>query len=335
MQRSLELARLGKKFVSPNPMVGAVIVFNNRIIGEGFHQRHGGPHAEVNAINSVKNKELLKESTIYVSLEPCSHFGKTPPCADLIIAHKIPRVVIASVDSNAVVCGNGITKLKQAGIEVITGVLEMESNQLNKAFNCYHQEKRPFVILKWAQTKNGFIDQIRTTSRTKALSISNNESSRWVHKLRSEVDAILIGKTTALLDNPSLTTRLIAGESPIRVVLDFDLKLPSNLRLFTDGGRTIVLNQMKSIQIKNLEYVQVEDRSIKSILEVLFTHQILSVLVEGGTNTLQQFIDAQLYDEAFVIKSDMVIKSGVKAPTLNTNYSTLIKNRTDQIFVYD
>ena len=179
-------------------MVGSVIVHNNLIIGEGYHQKYGGPHAEVNAIKSVKDKSLLKESTIYVSLEPCSHFGKTPPCADLIISHKIPKVVIAAIDANAIVCGNGIKKLKDAGIHVTTGVLEQNSNELNKFFNTFHQKKRPFIILKWAETQDGFIDRIRTKSNPKALKISNSFSSKWVHDLRSKVDAILVGKNTAL-----------------------------------------------------------------------------------------------------------------------------------------
>jgi len=335
IKRCLELAELGKGTVSPNPMVGSVIVLDNKIIGEGFHHKAGEPHAEVNAINSVQNQELLKQATIYVSLEPCSHFGKTPPCADLIIEKQIPKVVIAAIDSNAVVCGNGISKLKKAGIDVITGVLEKEANQLNKTFNTFHQKKRPFIILKWAETANGFIDSVRVNSDEASLKISNEASSRWVHKLRSEVDTILVGKNTALLDNPTLTTRKWAGKNPIRVVIDKDLSLPHNLKLFIDGSPTLVMNGIKSSKENDVEYIKISGDFITGIIEELYHRKIQSVLIEGGANTLQQFIDLNLWDEAFVIKSKLEITSGVKSPKMTVKYATIVNVGSDQIFIYD
>lgn len=335
IRRCLELAELGKGIVSPNPMVGSVIVLENEIIGEGFHHKAGEPHAEVNAINSVKNKELLKQATIYVSLEPCSHFGKTPPCADLIIENQIPKVVIASIDSNARVCGNGISKLKKAGIDVITGVLEKDSNQLNKTFNTFHKKKRPFIILKWAETANGFIDTNRKNSDVPSLKISNEASSRWVHKLRGEVDALLVGKNTAFLDNPTLTTRKWAGKNPIRVVIDKDLSLPKTLNLFTDGLPTLIMNKTKSSTENAIEHIKITEEFIPELTKQLYQRNIQSVLVEGGAKTLQQFIDLNLWDEAFVIKSKLKITSGVESPKISTKYATIVTMGSDQIYVYD
>ena len=237
IKRCLELAALGKGNVAPNPMVGSVIVHNNIIIGEGYHMQYGGPHAEVNAINAVHNKSLLEHSSIYVSLEPCSHHGKTPPCADLIIKSKIPHVVIASVDANAVVCGNGINKLKLAGIKVEVGVLEDESKRLNSAFNTFQNEKRPQVILKWAESADGFIDHHRNSRHESAAQISNPLSSMWVHKLRSETDAILVGRNTVNLDNPSLTTRKWFGKNPVRVIIDTNLKANITSQVLTDQNK--------------------------------------------------------------------------------------------------
>lgn len=334
ISRCLELAVLGKGKTSPNPMVGSVIVLDDKIIGEGFHHKAGAPHAEVNAINSVENHDLLKRATIYVSLEPCSHFGKTPPCADLIIEKQIPKVVIATIDSNATVCGNGIAKLKQAGIEVITGVLEKEANLLNKAFNTFHQKKRPFIILKWAETKDGFIDKIRTDSSEPSLKISEEASSIWVHKLRSKVDAILVGKNTALLDNPTLTTRKWDGKNPVRVIIDKDLSLPKNLKLFTDGLPTIIMNGNISSTESNIKHIRVKEPFIEGVIDALYKNHIQSVLIEGGTKTLQQFIDLNLWDEAYVIKSNLPIYSGVKAPQITTKMPTIVTLNSDQIFQY-
>ena len=318
-------------------MVGAVIVYENKIIGEGYHQQFGGPHAEVNAINSVQNKSLLSKSTIYVSLEPCSHFGKTPPCADLIITHRIPKVVIAAIDSNAVVCGNGISKLKAAGIEVVTGILEIEANQLNRAFNTFHQKKRPFIILKWAETTDGFIDAIRTDASTPALKVSSNASSRWVHQLRSQTDAILVGKTTALLDNPSLSTRKVAGKNPIRIVIDLRLELPRSLNLFDQKIPTLVFNTVKSNKIENLEFIKVESgiNLLPKLLTQLWERQIQSLLVEGGAVTLQNFIDQKLWDTIYTIKSPLILKKGINAPIPPPQPYTTFNMSTDKINCYE
>lgn len=337
IKRCLELAELGKGNVSPNPMVGAVIVWNNTIIGEGYHQKYGEAHAEVNAINAVADKSLLSKATIYVSLEPCSHFGKTPPCADLIISHKIPKVVIASMDTNAVVCGNGISKLKAAGIEVITGVLEKEAQELNGSFNTFHQKKRPLVILKWAETKDGFIDNIRTNNSTPALKISNNACSIWVHKIRSEVDAILVGKKTAELDNPTLSTRKWAGKSPIRIVIDHNLALSRNLKVFDNSVNTLIFNNIKSEKKSQTEFIKLENTSefYHQLLHELWKKNIQSVLVEGGAQTLQSFIDNQIWDKAFVIQNEIILNTGVKAPDLKQHTENIITINHNKIFCYE
>ena len=318
-------------------MVGAVIVHNDIIIGEGYHQKLGGPHAEVNAINSVKNKSLLKSSTIFVSLEPCSHFGKTPPCSDLIIEHQIPSVVIASVDSNAVVCGNGIKKLIDAGIKVVTGVLENESNRLNKYFNTFHQKKRPFIILKWAETSDGFIDHFRINKSTKALKISNSSTSRWVHQLRAEVDAILVGRNTVLSDNPSLSTRLVDGKSPIRIIIDTQLSLPRNLNVFDGSVQTLIFNYKKNAEQNNLKYVKLDSSKdlINQLLRHLWSINIQSVLVEGGTYTLQKFIDHKMFDQVFRIKSVKKISAGISAPKIQHNVKETIPFQEDTIIYYE
>lgn len=319
IRRCLEIAKLGNGSVSPNPMVGAVIVVNDEIIGEGFHRKYGEPHAEVNAINSVKNQTLLTQATIYVSLEPCSHFGKTPPCADLIIEKQIPRVVIAAIDSNSVVCGNGISKLKAAGIDVITGVLEHESNELNKAFNTFQIHKRPFIILKWAETLDGFIDKQRNSANISALKISNQETSIWVHQLRSEVDAILIGKNTGLLDNPNLNTRKWKGKNPTRVVIDRKLSIPNNFHIYNQEVPTLIFNDIKSGKDGIVEFIHVSetDSLNKIILKELYLRDFQSVLVEGGAKTIQSFIDQGLWDKMYQIKGHFSIQSGVSAPILS------------------
>lgn len=331
------MAKLGHGRVSPNPMVGAVIVVDNQIIGEGFHQKFGGPHAEVNAINSVADKSLLQKATIYVSLEPCSHFGKTPPCADLIIKHQIPKVVIAAIDSNAKVCGNGIAKLKKAGIEVITGILEDESNRLNQTFNTFHQKKRPFITLKWAESADGFIDHIRNDRSTPAQKISNSSASRWVHQLRSESDAILIGKHTALLDNPSLTTRKWDGSHPTRIIIDSNLELPESLNLFHDQVDTLIFNRKKSGQKNHVSFIQIPDTAdtLDFILKHLWEIQIQSLLVEGGTYTLQQFIDHELFDSAYIIKSQHSLSHGVAAPRIPRTYNNCKVLYNNEILIYE
>ncbi|MDB5223900.1 MAG: diaminohydroxyphosphoribosylaminopyrimidine deaminase [Chitinophagaceae bacterium] len=315
MYRCLELAKLGAGNVAPNPMVGAVLVYHEKIIGEGYHQKFGEPHAEVNCINSIKedHKHLIDKSTLYVSLEPCSHFGKTPPCTDLIIKNKIPKVVIGCKDIYKEVDGKGIKKLHEAGIEVITGVLENECKELNKRFFIFHQKQRSYIILKWAESANGKIG-----GDTERVLISNEYTNRLVHKWRSEEAAILIGTKTALNDDPSLTTRLWNGNNPIRLVTDMNLRLPSHLKIFNKEVKTIIFNKLKHKEDGNLIFYQIEEENfLQPILKALYQLSIQSVIVEGGAKLLQSFIDAGLWDEARIIRNEeLIIENGVSAPQL-------------------
>nr|WP_301926262.1 bifunctional diaminohydroxyphosphoribosylaminopyrimidine deaminase/5-amino-6-(5-phosphoribosylamino)uracil reductase RibD [Ferruginibacter sp.] len=317
IQRCLQLARLGAGNVAPNPMVGAVLVYQDRIIGEGYHQQYGQAHAEVNCINSVlaSNYSLIQKSTLYVSLEPCAHYGKTPPCADLIIQNKIPLVVIGCRDSYEEVDGKGIQKLEQAGIEVITGVLEREALELNKRFFTFHTKQRPYIILKWAQSK----DHIIANANYSAIKISNDITNRLVHKWRSKEAAILVGTNTALHDNPSLTNRLWNGNNPIRLVIDKQLKLPGNLHIFDGSVKTIVFNYLKNEEKEGLLFYQLpaEENIIPGLLDALYKLKIQSVLIEGGTQLLQSFINAGCWDEARVITNEsLIIENGIEAPKL-------------------
>jgi len=316
MHKCLTLAELGRSGAAPNPMVGAVLVHKNRIIGEGFHQKYGQAHAEVNCISAVEQNDvhLISESTIYVSLEPCAHYGKTPPCANLIIDKKIAKVVIGCFDPFEEVAGRGIEKLRSAGTDVTTGILENECRELNKRFFTFHTLHRPYIILKWAQASDSKI--AKDNSR---LAISNEYTNRIVHKWRSEEMAILVGTNTALIDDPQLTTRLWPGKSPVRLVIDMDLKLPSSLRLFDGHSRTIVFNRIKQEENENLFFcrLKVEMNLVSQILEVLYSLQIKSVLVEGGAKLLQSFIDKGLWDEARIITNEgMIIGEGLQAPVL-------------------
>lgn len=315
IQRCIQLAKMGKGNVAPNPMVGAVIVHDGKIIGEGYHEKYGEAHAEVNAVNSVEDKSLLKESTIYVSLEPCAHFGKTPPCAELLVKHQFKKVVIGCSDSHDRVAGKGVQILKSAGIEVELGVLENECRALNKAFFTFHEQKRPFVLLKWAQTPNGFIDNSEGKDGEVSW-ISTPETQSLVHQWRSESQAILVGKNTVLADNPSLTVRKVTGRNPIRILLDKNLEVPIDKSIFNDESRTIILNASKTETIGTNEYIQINDFSIQSILSHLHSLNIQSVLVEGGAKTLQSFIDAKLWDETKIIIGKNEFESGTKAPKL-------------------
>jgi diaminohydroxyphosphoribosylaminopyrimidine deaminase/5-amino-6-(5-phosphoribosylamino)uracil reductase len=313
MHRAFDLATLGAGRVSPNPMVGCVIVHENKIIGEGWHQQFGQAHAEVNAINSVANKSLIKESTIYVSLEPCSHFGKTPPCADLIIRMQAKRVVISNVDTNPLVGGNGIKKLLGAKIEVKTGVLEKEGRELNKRFFTSIEKQRPFIILKWAQTADGFIARENFDSKW----ISSEVSRKLVHKWRSEEDAILVGTNTARYDNPKLNIRLWSGLDPIRIVIDKKLTLEKSLHLFDQSQPTICYNLETDEGQPNLEYVKLDSNNFLSeLVRDLHQRKIQSVIVEGGATTLQGFIDSQLWDEARIFTSPSSFQTGIKAPII-------------------
>ena len=316
MSRCIQLAQLGLGSVAPNPMVGALLVYGGKIIGEGYHKKYGEWHAEVNCINSVdeENRSLIEKSTMYVSLEPCSHYGKTPPCADLILKNKIGNVVIGCQDIYKEVAGQGIQRLKQAGVNVAVGILEKECIQLNKRFFTFHEKKRPYVILKWAQTADA---KVGTENDERTL-ISNDYSNRLVHKWRSEEDAIMVGTRTALKDDPSLTTRLWKGKNPIRIVIDKNLKLPLDLKLFSEESKTIVINNTKNSAEQNIQYIKIEEGNIiKNALECLYDLNIQSILVEGGSKTLQSFIDAGVWDEARIITNEkMMIGKGIKAPDL-------------------
>lgn len=316
IRRCIELASNGLCNAAPNPMVGAVIVHNGKIIGEGYHARCGEGHAEVNAIRSVKNESLLKESTIYVSLEPCSHYGKTPPCADLIISKGIPRVVVGCIDPFSQVSGRGIQKLRNAGIDVTVGVLEDECKNLIRRFVTFNTRKRPYITLKWAESADGFIDINRENGSPVVL--STPITSMYVHKQRAEHKAILVGRKTALLDNPSLTTRNWYGANPLRLVLDRTLSLPSNLRLFDHTTPTLVFTEKEKAREENLEYITIDFSTdiLPQILNILYERKIQSLLVEGGTTLLQSFIDSCLWDEMFVEHSEKVLGEGVKSPVI-------------------
>ena len=320
MKRCLELAENGFGTTNPNPMVGAVIVHDGKIIGEGWHRKAGEPHAEPNAINSVNNPELLKESTIYVSLEPCSHFGKTPPCTDLILEKEIPNVVIGIMDPFAKVCGNGINKLKQHGLNVTVGILEKDCEEINKRFFTFQKENRPYIILKWAETSDGFIDIIRDeNSEKKPTWISNKYSQQLVHKWRSEEDAILVGTNTAIKDNPKLNTRSWSGKNPTRIVLDRTLRIPTGYSLFDDSVKTIVITESDKENTTNTFYETVNfstETFVSDLMKVLVKHQIQSIIIEGGNKILKTFIDANIWDEARIFTGQSSFRKGIKAPII-------------------
>lgn len=316
MKRCFELAKMGSGNVAPNPFVGAVVVYEDEIIGEGYHQKYGEAHAEVNAIDAVSNKDLLSDSTIYVSLEPCAHHGKTPPCADLIVKHRFKRVVIGCGDTFNEVNGKGIQRLRENGIEVTTFVLEEEARAINKAFFTFQEKKRPYVLLKWAQSRDGFIDA-ENTSDGEITWISRPEVQPIVHQLRADYQAILVGKNTVINDNPSLTVRTVAGNNPVRIILDSHCEIPNEKTVLSDGLPTIVLNLLKTSIDKNLTYHQITEMSVKTILDALYEKNIQSVMVEGGAKTLQAFIDANLWDEALLIQGQNSITAGTKAPIIN------------------
>ena len=315
MQRCLDLAALGRGHVAPNPVVGAVIVHNNRIIGEGYHEKYGEAHAEVNAVNSVEDPTVLPESTIYVSLEPCAHFGKTPPCADLIVKHNFKRVVVGCSDSFDQVNGKGIQRLRDHGIEVTTFVLEDACREMNREFFTVQEKKRPFIFLKWAQSSDGFMDS-DDSENGKITWISQPEIQPIVHQWRSEYHAILVGKNTIIRDNPSLTVRAVHGRNPIRIVLDSHNTIPNESKVLTDGGKTIILNTEKTEENDPVTYHCIDAMSVNSILKALYELGIQSVLIEGGAQTIQSFLDAGKWDEACVITGQSVLKSGTKAPEI-------------------
>ena len=314
MKKCLELATKGMGYVSPNPMVGCVVVFNNQIIGEGYHEKYGTAHAEINAIENVKDKSLLKKSTLYVNLEPCVHFGKTPPCTNLIIESEIPKVVIGCRDSYSEVSGKGIEKMQNIGIEVIVGVLEKESRELNKRFFTFHEKKRPYIILKWAESRDGFMAPL---NQNKPFWMTSSESKKLVHKWRAEEEAILIGRITAKKDNPSLTVREVAGSNPIRIIIDKNLTLSGDLNLFNSEAKTIIFNVIKSEENDTNQFIKIDfNYLIKNILEELHKQNIQSVKIEGGSITLQSFIDANIWDEARIFTANKLFSQGLKTPII-------------------
>lgn len=317
MRRCLQLAANGFGNVAPNPMVGCVIVYEGKIIGEGYHQIFGGPHAEVNAIASVKDKNILNHVVLYVNLEPCNHFGKTPPCTDLIIQHKIKRVVIGCLDPFKEVCGAGIEKLKMSGVEVIVGILEEKCKELNKRFFTQHLKNRPYIILKWAQTLDGFIDRDRRGKELKDHWISNKTATQLVHKWRSEEQAILVGTNTVFNDNPLLTTREWPGKSPLRIIIDKENKLPYSLRVFNSEASTIILNEHTNNKKENVEFVAIDFKNFfSSFASEMLKRAIQSVIVEGGKNTLSKFLANYYWDEARVIIGNKTFGKGLSAPII-------------------
>ena len=310
------MAKNGLGTTYPNPLVGCVIVYENKIIGEGWHKKSGEAHAEVIAIESVQNKKLLSSSTLYVSLEPCSHFGKTPPCADLILKYKIPNVVIGTIDPNSKVAGKGIQKLKDSGVNVTFGILEKECNELNKRFFTFHRKSRPFIILKWAESSDGFISP-KNRSEEKPVWISNEYSRQLVHKWRSEEQAILVGTQTIIDDNPSLTVRDWTGENPIRVIIDKENNVDSSKNVFDNQAKTIVFSSKEvnsnSETIQNIK-IDFDINSTQTIVEKLYENNIQSIIIEGGSKTIQSFIDANIWDEARVFIGEIKLHDGTKAP---------------------
>ncbi|MFO7370386.1 MAG: bifunctional diaminohydroxyphosphoribosylaminopyrimidine deaminase/5-amino-6-(5-phosphoribosylamino)uracil reductase RibD [Bacteroidales bacterium] len=337
MSRCLDLAVQGLGYTAPNPLVGSVVVCNNRIIGEGYHRQIGGPHAEVNAVNSVKDKSLLRKSVLYVNLEPCSHTGRTPPCADMIIRAGIPEVVIGTVDPNPLVSGKGIGMLEKAGIRVMKGVLEKECIDLNRRFFVFHRHKRPYVVLKWAQSADGFIDVIREANTTNQPTWISNEISRMlVHKWRSEEQSIMIGTRTAAMDNPRLNVREWPGKSPIRVVIDRNLSLPKNLHVFDNTSSTIVFNALHDYSEGLTTYARINysDSMLNQALGYLYDHEIQSVFVEGGRMLIDSFIQEGLWDEARVFKGKIYFNSGVGAPVIPSVKPEEIHIREDMLLLY-
>jgi diaminohydroxyphosphoribosylaminopyrimidine deaminase / 5-amino-6-(5-phosphoribosylamino)uracil reductase len=327
MHRCLELAKLGAGNVAPNPMVGSVLVYDGRIIGEGYHKKYGEAHAEVNCLASVKREDetLISKSTLYVSLEPCAHYGKTPPCADLIISKSIPKVVVGCRDPFEEVNGKGIEKLQRAGVEVVLNVLENDCRELNKRFFTFHTKRRPYIVLKWAQSKN---QRIANADFSRVL-ISNEISNRLVHKWRTEEATIMVGTNTALQDDPALNNRNWIGRNPVRLVVDMNLRLPNTLKIFDQTQPTIIFNADKNEEHENLQYVKLdkEQSLVKQLMKCCYDLKLQSILIEGGNKLAQSFINESYWDEARVIEnSTLIIDNGLRAPALSHQH--LIKTET-------
>ncbi len=338
MKRCLDLAKNGLGQTYPNPMVGCVIVYNDKIIAEGWHQCAGEPHAEVNAIKQLSDESLIKNATLYVSLEPCSHFGKTPPCADLIIEKGFKKIVIGSVDPFAKVKGKGIQKLMANGCDVVLGVLEKECLDLNKRFITFHTHKRPYIILKWAESKDGFLSPLEfgKGDTKNPFWLTNSYSKQLVHQWRSEEQAILVGTHTALMDNPALTTRLWKGKNPLRVLIDKNLKIPKNAKIFSDEAKTFVFTAHQEPSFKTIEYCQLDFNLpiLPQLLKALHQRDIQSLIVEGGRTTLQEFINAELWDEARVFRTTNTFLKGTKSPEFKSESTQIQKIFNDQLSIY-
>ena len=331
MARALELASLGQGHVSPNPLVGSVVVHDGKIIAEGWHKKYGGPHAEVNAINNVADKSVLKESTVYVTLEPCSHFGKTPPCADMLIASKVKKVVVANLDPNPLVNGSGIHKLRASGIEVITGILDKKGREVNRRFFCFMEKQRPYIVLKWAETSDGFIARKNFDSKW----ISDEFSRQLVHKWRTEEDAVLVGMRTAQYDNPRLDVRDWSGRNPIRIVIDRFLKLSPTLNLFDGSQKTICYNVLKHEELHSTSMIRIdEEEFLTHLVHDIYKQNIQSVTIEGGAQTLQRFIDAGLWDEARIFVSPQTFQDGIKAPEFSGVLESQFLIKNDWLKIY-
>jgi diaminohydroxyphosphoribosylaminopyrimidine deaminase/5-amino-6-(5-phosphoribosylamino)uracil reductase len=317
MQKALALAELGRPAVAPNPMVGCVIVKNDEIVAESYHKRYGEAHAEVNAINSLEKNFDFSDCTLYVNLEPCSHHGKTPPCSDLIISKKFKTVVICNVDTNPLVGGKGIEKLKKAGIEVVTGILEKEGRELNKRFFTFHEKKRPFIILKWAQTNDGFISKDPVPVNRDENWITGDDNKKLVHQWRAEEQAIIVGTNTVKCDDPELTVRMVEGKNPIRITIDRELKLKTDSKIFNDASETIVFTGFDKASSGNTYFIKIDfsKNILPQIFSKLVDSNISSLIVEGGTTLLQSFINENWWDEARVfINPNKNFEKGIKAP---------------------
>ncbi len=338
MSRCLELAKKGIPSTLPNPSVGAVLVYQGRIIGEGYTSPYGGNHGEVNCLNSVKEKDLIPSSTLYVSLEPCSHIGKTPPCADLILQHKIPKVVVGCLDTFSEVSGRGIERLRQHGVEVELNVLEKECRELNKRFFTFHEKKRPFILLKWAETADKFIAP-SPSLHEKERWITGSEANQFTHSLRATERAILVGKNTVLTDNPSLTTRNYPGDNPIRIVIDRKLetwKSEEDFSIYQPNSMTWILNEERNFKENSVEGIQIsfEKNVLNQLMDLLTKRIVQSLIVEGGRATLQQFLDQELWDEAYVLSADKTFGEGLKAPRIEKPVSDFFEVGKNKVSLY-
>ena len=333
MKRCIDLASKGIGYTYPNPLVGSVIVHNNKIIGEGYHAKYGESHAEVNAINNVANKELLRESTLYVNLEPCNHHGKTPPYTEAIIKNNIKRIVIGSRDPNRLVNGSGIDKLKSSGCDVVVGVMEVECSDLNKRFFKYHKQKRPYIILKWAESRDGFISPLKSNqSQRKVNWISGEDSKKLTHKWRSEEHSILVGVQTIIDDNPLLTTRFVDGKNPIRFVLDPNSRIPLDSKVLSEASKTIILSKEENNLIPN--YTKSSNfENIQLIIGSLYDMKIQSVLIEGGTKTINHFLNNDSWDSIRVFKSNKNLTHGIKSP--NVDFTKFSKSNIGNDILYE